>query len=121
MKTAITRPDAIVQVLDCLCIPILLFPLHQLLEMASSVNPLSRTFLERPTLEVARDLIGVRLCRRVEPKRIIRLEITEVEAYDGPEDRACHAHKGRTKRTEIMFGPAGYWYVYLVATGCTGC
>ena len=39
--------------------------------------------------------------------------ITEVEAYDGINDKACHASKGRTVRTEIMFGPAGFWYVYL--------
>lgn len=40
--------------------------------------------------------------------------VTEVEAYDGPDDLACHASKGRTARTEVMFGPAGNWYVYLV-------
>ena len=39
--------------------------------------------------------------------------ITEVEAYDGPEDLACHASKGRTKRTETLFGRPGHWYVYL--------
>jgi len=39
--------------------------------------------------------------------------ITEVEAYDGPEDLACHASKGRTHRTEPLFGPPAHWYVYL--------
>lgn len=42
------------------------------------------------------------------------LPITEAEAYDGPEDLACHASKGKTKRTEVMFGSAGAWYVYLI-------
>lgn len=46
-------------------------------------------------------------------EQVLRWQITEVEAYDGPEDRACHAHKGRTQRTEIMFAPGGAWYVYL--------
>ena len=40
--------------------------------------------------------------------------ITEVEAYHGPEDLACHASKGRTTRAEVMFAPGGVWYVYLV-------
>ncbi len=41
-------------------------------------------------------------------------KIVDVEAYVGPNDKACHASKGRTKRTEIMFGPAGFTYVYLI-------
>ncbi|MBI2048234.1 MAG: DNA-3-methyladenine glycosylase, partial [Parcubacteria group bacterium] len=39
--------------------------------------------------------------------------ITETESYDGSQDRASHAHKGKTPRTEIMFGPAGHFYIYL--------
>ena len=73
---------------------------------------MDHAFYNRPTLDVARDLIGCRLCREMDGQ-VIRLPITETEAYDGPEDRACHAFKGRTQRTEVLFGPAGIWYVYL--------
>jgi len=68
---------------------------------------------ERPALEVARDLLGATLCRRRGDGEVLRWPITEVEAYLGPEDRACHAHVGRTRRTEVMFRPGGVWYVYL--------
>ena len=44
---------------------------------------------------------------------VLKYEIKEIEAYDGPKDKACHASKGRTARTEVLFGPAGHWYVYL--------
>lgn len=40
--------------------------------------------------------------------------ITETEAYDGPDDKASHAHRGKTARNEVMFREAGFWYVYLV-------
>lgn len=73
---------------------------------------LNERFFNRPTLEVARDLMGKHLCRR-QGKKTLRLCLTEVEAYDGPEDKACHAHRGRTPRNAIMFGPPGFWYVYL--------
>ena len=68
---------------------------------------------ERPALEVARDMLGAQLCRRLPSGEIIRFAITEVEAYIGPEDKACHAAKGRTPRTEVMFAEGGSWYVYL--------
>ena len=76
-------------------------------------NPLPREFYERPTLKVAKELLGKVLVRKT-PKTTILTKIVDVEAYVGPTDKACHASKGRTKRTEIMFGPAGFTYVYLI-------
>ena len=73
---------------------------------------ISADFLNRPTLVVAEELLGQYLCRELDGE-VSRFCITEVEAYDGPEDRACHAHRGKTARNSIMFGPAGHWYVYL--------
>jgi DNA-3-methyladenine glycosylase len=75
---------------------------------------LPKKFFERPVLEVARGLIGASLVRRFPDGATIALMLTEVEAYDGPEDLASHAAKGRTPRTKVMFGPAGVFYVYLI-------
>lgn len=74
---------------------------------------LSRAYFNRPTLQVARALLGKYLVRK-NGRRVWAGRIIEVEAYIGMEDRACHASKGRTARTEVMFGPAGVSYVYLV-------
>jgi DNA-3-methyladenine glycosylase len=74
---------------------------------------LSRKFFVRPTPIVARELLGKVLVRKISRKEI-RTMITETEAYCGPRDLASHASKGRTKRTEIMFGPPGFAYVYLI-------
>lgn len=76
-------------------------------------NVLKEKFFERPTVTVAKDLLGKYLCRR-QGKKIIRAVITEVEAYDGPHDKASHASRGITERNKTMFGPAGYWYVYFI-------
>lgn len=73
---------------------------------------LSREFFDRSTLTVARALIGKYLVRQT-AGGIRAGRIIEVEAYVGPTDKACHASKGRTPRTEVLFGPPGYAYVYL--------
>ena len=75
---------------------------------------LARKFYLRPTLEVAEDLLGRRLCRRLPDRTVLRGTIVEVEAYDGPRDRASHAFRGRTPRNTPMFAGGGIAYVYLV-------
>ena len=89
---------------------------------------LGEKFFKRNTVEVARELLGKFLVRRignniVVPRgysrrlrgrdREVALMITEVEIYDGFRDRASHASRGKTTRNSIMFGPAGYWYIYF--------
>ena len=74
---------------------------------------LPRVYFNRPTVTVARSLIGKYLVREIDG-RILAGKIIEVEAYVGPEDKACHASKGRTQRTEVLFGPPGVAYVYLI-------
>ncbi|MBI2640867.1 MAG: DNA-3-methyladenine glycosylase [Candidatus Sungbacteria bacterium] len=74
---------------------------------------LSKDFFNRPTLQVAQELLGKFLVRKIGHRKIFGI-ITEVEAYIGPKDKASHASRGRTKRTEVMFGKPGYWYVYLI-------
>lgn len=69
-------------------------------------------FESRNTVKIARSLIGKFLVRRLKGKNKAYM-ITEAEAYDGFRDKASHAHRGRTKRNEIMFGHAGRWYVYF--------
>lgn len=78
-----------------------------------SLDPLPRAWYERPVLDVARDLLGTCIVR--EQGAGLRVgRIVEVEAYDGPDDRASHARVGHTPRTAPMFGAPGHAYVYLV-------
>ncbi|KPL12463.1 MAG: DNA-3-methyladenine glycosylase [Bacteroides sp. SM23_62] len=75
---------------------------------------LAQDFFRRDALEVAPDLLGKILVRRFDNEHFFTSQITEVEAYRGEEDKACHASKGRTSRTEIMYHPGGSVYVYLI-------
>jgi DNA-3-methyladenine glycosylase len=71
-----------------------------------------RTFYGQPALQAARALLGMRLVR-VENGRRLGGIILETEAYRGEEDQACHCRAGLTKRTQVMYGPPGHAYVYF--------
>ncbi|WP_433918360.1 DNA-3-methyladenine glycosylase [Streptomyces canus] len=75
-------------------------------------TPLSREFFDRPVLDIAPDLLGRTLVRTT-PDGPITVRLTEVEAYDGPNDPGSHAYRGRTPRNGVMFGPPGHVYVYF--------
>lgn len=80
--------------------------------MAKSII-LGKEFYLRPAPTVARDLLGKFLVVQRGSRGIASM-ITEVEAYAGPHDLACHASKGLTPRTRVMFEPGGVWYVYFI-------
>jgi DNA-3-methyladenine glycosylase len=73
---------------------------------------LKQKFFNRDTKIVAQELLGKFLVRKINNKEIAVM-ITQTEAYDGPYDLASHASKGKTKRTQIMFGHPGNFYIYL--------
>jgi len=79
-----------------------------------SAKRLEFSFYNRDVLVVAPELVGKTLVRSFDVNTIQRFTITEVEAYRGMEDLACHASKGRTLRTEVMFRQGGLVYVYLI-------
>lgn len=72
-----------------------------------------RAWFDRPSVAVARDLLGARLLCAT-PDGTIGGRIVEVEAYAGPEDLAAHSSRGPTARNAVMFGPPGHLYVYLI-------
>ncbi|MGP9517823.1 DNA-3-methyladenine glycosylase [Psychrobacter sp. AOP7-C1-14] len=87
------------------------------MSIASSII-LEPNWFTRPTCVVAADLIGKVLCRKLTDsdgsEKILRMRISETEAYIGRDDHACHSHAGtRTARTEIMYEQGGVFYVYL--------
>lgn len=76
------------------------------------MKTIPRSFYNRPTLTVARELLGARLIRVLDGVRLTGI-ITETEAYIGEEDLGCHARSGKTKRNAVMYGQPGHAYVYF--------
>jgi DNA-3-methyladenine glycosylase len=81
--------------------------------MIPPMEKLGHDFYSRGAIDVARDLVGTTLVRRFRG-RAYRARVVETEAYVGAHDLASHASKGRTQRTDVMFGPPGRAYVYLI-------
>ena len=77
------------------------------------IQNIQRSFFEQKTLAVAQQLLGCFLIHKSNQQELVG-RIIETEAYIGPKDKANHASHGRTNRTEVMFGPAGYSYIYLI-------
>lgn len=74
---------------------------------------LNQKFFNRNTVLIAQELLGKVLVRKI-GRKIIKARIIETEAYCGTRDLACHASKGLTERTKVMFGPAGFSYIYMI-------
>ncbi len=83
------------------------------MRLKSPFKKLPRSFFRQSAVELAPALIGKILVRRIHGNTF-QARIVETEAYLGPDDLASHASKGRTPRTEVLFGPAGRAYVYLI-------
>ncbi|MEK3806740.1 DNA-3-methyladenine glycosylase [Bacillus sp. FSL H8-0547] len=83
-----------------------------------TIKPVHPSFFEKPTLELAQELLGQLLVKETAEGTAAGI-IVETEAYIGPGDRAAHSFGGRrTPRTEVMFGSAGYAYTYVMHTHC---
>lgn len=81
--------------------------------LSSGLKPISRRLFRNSTLEIAPQLLGVNLCRRLEDGTLLTGRIVEAEAYT-QDDPACHAYRGITPRSKIMYGPPGFAYVYFI-------
>lgn len=79
----------------------------------SRLQRLNKKFYQQPTFTLARKLLGKFIVRKIKQQTLIA-QITEIECYYGHEDKASHASKGRTARTELMFGQPGLAYIYLI-------
>jgi DNA-3-methyladenine glycosylase len=84
------------------------------IETGHITNRISRDFFARDVLEVAPDILCKDLVTILADGSVVKFPVTDVEAYRGHEDKACHASKGKTPRTEVMFGQGGHLYVYLI-------
>lgn len=81
-------------------------------------QPINRSFFQQPTISLARAMLGMLLVKETELGTVSGW-IVETEAYIGPEDQAAHSYGNRrTKRNEVMFGPPGYVYTYVMHTHC---
>ena len=74
---------------------------------------LGEDFFDRSVIDVAQEMLGATLRCRQKDGNVLRMIVNETEAYDGEEDLACHASRGKTPRNEVMYGPAGVIYLYL--------
>lgn len=82
--------------------------------MMKKRDRITEGFFERDALEIAPELIGCKLVRKISEDIIHSSVITEIEVYRGDNDLACHARKGKTNRNQVMFERGGKVYVYLI-------
>ena len=88
-------------------------PLYAIIELAMTTKRLNADFYQNDALSAAKALCGMILCVRQPDGTILRKRITETECYLEENDTACHAHHGRTARTDVMYKRGGVAYVYL--------